>query len=71
MIRSPLHRTILLAKDPRITNLLLDSGGDLCSLTLDRKTPLHTFFNPLVEQIILSPDSKHLLPDFSRSGRSG
>ena len=48
-LRSPLHRAIQLAKDLRITSLLLARGADLGTLTMDRKTPLHTFFNPVVE----------------------
>ncbi|KAL9599770.1 MAG: hypothetical protein Q9179_003445 [Wetmoreana sp. 5 TL-2023] len=31
---------------------LLSHGADLCALTIDRKTALHTFFNPTVEQTL-------------------
>ena len=63
-LRSPLHRAVQFAKDHRITSLLLAHGGDLCTLTNDRKTPLHTFFNDAVERTLLSCTSRPFLLDF-------
>ena len=74
--RSSLHRAVQLAKDSRITTLLLTRGGDLSTLTIDRKTPLHTFFNPVLEQIILShstssEDNPLIFEDFLTPDRRG
>ena len=71
MSRAPLHRSLELAKDVRITNLLLQRGADLSTVTTDQKTPLHTYFNPVVETALLSytAQSSSCLDYEARDGR--
>ncbi|KAL8729272.1 MAG: hypothetical protein Q9181_005063 [Wetmoreana brouardii] len=68
---SAVHRAIELAKDYRITSLLLAHGADLCVLTIDRKTALHTFFNQAVEQTLLTYNPGPFCSDFLAPDRRG
>lgn len=51
--RTPLHVAVAKASDYDVSRLLIESGADLGSCSIDGKTPLHTFFNEVVKRIIL------------------
>lgn len=52
--RTPLHFAVSQSRNYDIFQALLAHGADLGSRDLADKTPLHTFFNPVVGTVILS-----------------
>ena len=52
MKRNPLHLTIALVKDYDIIRVLIDNGADIGNRNTDCKTPLHTFFSKVVDQVL-------------------
>lgn len=50
--RTPLHLALALAKDYNISRLLLEQNGDLHNRNADHRTPLHTFYSPVVKQVL-------------------
>ena len=50
--RTPLHSSVALAKDYNISRLLLEHSADLHNRNGEGKTPLHTFFSPVMQQIL-------------------
>lgn len=55
------------AKDYNTPRTLLENGANLFSRNIDGESPIHTFFGPVVEQILLSND--YLLDRSARDSR--
>lgn len=55
------------AKDYNTPHILLENGANLFSRNTDGESPIHTFFSPVVEQILLSND--YLLDRSARDSR--
>ena len=64
---TPLHRSLAVARDYNVSRILLENGADLCSRNVDGETPLHTFFGPVTEQVLLTHN--YLLDCSARDGR--
>lgn len=49
---TPLHVAVAKSNTYDICRKLLESGADLGNCDADRKTPLHTFFNPIIGRLL-------------------
>ena len=50
--RTPLHSSIALSNNYDVTRILIDNGGDLHNCNVEGRTPLHTFWSPVLERTL-------------------